>query len=168
MHLLQQHCNMRIFLPFILCALAACQGNSKVSTDSSAGNNMVPKHTACKQANISAEDFRKHWEDYLHLKLLRCEKVMHGGFKKLEYSLDNDSPFMIDSVCLKINFLDEKQKLYKFENVTAVDIEQGESVILYAPESARGTSLETHIETLVVKDASLLYQWKKPKIKKHH
>jgi hypothetical protein len=159
---------MRILIILFVAAFAACQSNSKVNTGNAINANVVPQHVAFKEPEISTEEFQKHWQDYIHLKLLRCEKVMHGGFKKLQYSLDNDSPFMIDSVCLKVNYLDEKQKLYKFENVSEVDIEQGETITLYAPESARGIDVEAHIETLIIKDAALNYNYKKPKkVKKH-
>jgi hypothetical protein len=143
---------------FLIVFLAAC--STSETSKSEQASNIAVNLPAQNIELINAEMFRKHWSNYVSLKLSRCEKVMYGGFKRVEFTLDNDSPYMIDSISVRVNYMEEKNKLYKTGFATGVDIEQGESLILDAPFSLRGDSLNYVIDYLKVREAKLDYKGK--------
>lgn len=144
---------------FLLVFLLSCNTHSTTNLHSEISRASV-NVPAQNIEMIDAEMFRKHWSNYVSLKLSKCEKVIFGGFKRVEFTLDNDSPYMIDSICVKVNYIEDGNKLYKTGLATAVDIEQGETIILDAPYSLRGDSLNFSIDYLKVGQAKLNYRKK--------
>jgi hypothetical protein len=145
------------FIPTLIL-LFACHTSepSKIEQASNISVNLPAQNIEL----INAEMFRKHWSDYISLKLSKCEKVMYGGFKRVEFTFENDSPYVIDSISVRVNYLEDKNKLYKTGFATAIDIEQGEIVILDAPFSLRGDTLKYAIDYLKVREAKLDYKQK--------
>src|SRR6476469_2993188 len=120
------------YIPLFLICVSACNTQNATSKAEQASNIAV-NLPAQNIELINAETFRKHWSNYVTVKLTKCEKVMYGGFKRVEFTLDNDSPYMIDSISVRVNYIEEKNKLYKTGFATGVDIEQGKSLLLDAP-----------------------------------
>jgi hypothetical protein len=148
----------------ILNLLLLLAGISSCTLESKSKNASAQKSFAAVAAKniqlIDAENFRKHWNQFVSLKLTRCERVMYGGFKRIEFTLYNDSPYMIDTICVKVNYIEDNKKIYKTGFATAIDVEQGETIILDAPYSSRGDSLNYEVDYLKVTEAKLDYKEK--------
>jgi hypothetical protein len=91
-------------------------------------------------------------EKYLNLVTGRYSTGLFGGISSFPVTVTNNSLVKIDMVEVKIDYVQNNEKVFKTETLSFNDLEPGEALTIKAPKSNRGTKIITHLHIVDVRE----------------
>lgn len=120
-------------------------------------SNVMEQSELVKTARAEAEkdSYRKNWEKFIQVQVVDFKAVPLGGIRGLQLKLKNSSPYLLDSVRVKISYLRPGGDVYNTEYLQFDLVQPGSEKDLYAPDSKRGVKVLCSITGLRSADMNL-------------
>lgn len=99
--------------------------------------------------------YRINWQQFIKAAPSELRKVEIGGIKDLSIALLNNSPFFVDSVRVKLNYIKANGDVYQSELLRFDNIDAKGKKELFAPDSKRGVRVDCVIEALYSSEMNL-------------
>jgi hypothetical protein len=107
------------------------------------------------KSDMTYQKIKAHPENYVNLVTGRYSTGVFGGISSFPVTVTNTSTVMMEEVLVDIDYIQSNGKIFKTENLTFNDLEQGETVTLKAPKSSRGVKITTHIHLVNFRKSDL-------------
>ncbi len=99
--------------------------------------------------------YRMNWQQFIKAAPSELRKVEIGGIKDLSIALNNSSPYFVDSVRVKLNYIKANGDVYQSEELRFDNIAAKSKKELFAPDSKRGVRVDCVIEAVYSSEMNL-------------
>ncbi len=110
-----------------------------------------------KQNNDELKNIRNNWESYIHYTDINYKYSPLGGIEAFDIPVQNNSDFLIDEVKITVSYIKENGGTFKEEQITINNIPPHSIKSSRAPDSPRGTSIQTKITEVISRGLHLCY-----------
>lgn len=102
-------------------------------------------------------NYRNNWSNYIRVSTNNFTYSEMGGIKNLEVIVTNKTEYMLDEVEVLVLYIKANGESFKTETVTVYNIPANGSKNTSAPESIRGTYVESDIQGIISKKMHFCY-----------
>lgn len=153
-------------LALVFIGLSIVENNSEptynengefIGVDSSAVAVDDEKDRINEELTIKNRNYRNNIEQYVGANTNRYSYNELGGISNLDIIVTNNTEYILDEVNVNVDYIKDNGGIYKSEIVTVYNIPAKQDKSVSAPESDRGTSVETKIQTISSKKLHMCY-----------
>lgn len=127
------------------------QAENPSEQDIQAGSNEQPIITSNKSQNVNKVNLAKE----LNITASNYKRATFGGISDLEFTVTNNSGYLIDMVAAEVEYYTANNRLYKKETIYFNNVAPNGSQVQKAPDSNRGYTVKYHISLISSKQLGL-------------
>jgi hypothetical protein len=115
------------------------------------------KLNAVTNTEMLHQQIKAHPENFVNMVTGRYSTGVFGGISSFPVTVTNNSSVKMDLVIVKVDYIQNNEKVFKTENLSFNDLEPGESVTIKAPKSPRGVKIATRLHVVNSSEIDLNY-----------
>lgn len=102
-------------------------------------------------------NYRNNINDYVTSSTNQYTSDLFGGITNLDITVTNNTEYTLDNVTVAVDYIKDNGDIFKTEYVTFYNIPANQDKSISAPDSERGTSVNTKIESVYSKKMHICY-----------
>ncbi|WP_438065938.1 hypothetical protein [Flavobacterium sp. TSSA_36] len=109
------------------------------------------------ELTIKNRKYRNNINDYVGSSTNQYSYALLGGISNLDITVTNNTEYTLDNVTVAVDYIKDNGDTFKTEYVTFYNIPANQDKSISAPDSDRGTSVSTKIESVYSKKMHICY-----------
>ena len=130
-----------LFAMFIAINIARKQAR-KEAYDEAVTNELSEQLSRKAETAQQKQALKSKITDYLAVSLNNYDVAPFGGISNLKVTVQNNSPYTMQSVKVQVNYIKDNGSIYQTESATFSDLRTGQKQTLNMPSTSRGTSVK--------------------------